>query len=201
MTTQLERARGLARSGDYRQAAMAFRRYLDETQDRSVQVQLELGYALLLAGDTTGARRIYDALVDVVAAMTELPERLLELWRRFAALVAETPRRVVVTGMAAALVAGCTPSGGGTVEQPKPVPPPSVSAAPTVAPIQPTFSSHRYSGGVALDQLQLQKQLDKLENDAQKPTAEPTFSSHRYSGGVNIQHDLDRMRPSSDDEN
>lgn len=173
MTTDtiLAEARGHAREGRYRQAASLFAAHLEgRAADEALQERIELGFALLLAGDGAGARAVHDALVAVVARLGSVPRRVAELWERFASLVAGARRQVALTGMAAAVVlsSGCggaaapaadASSGSRPVAEspavPDGPPAPQVGSAPQVPSSIPAptrgFSAHRYSGGVALD--------------------------------------------------
>jgi hypothetical protein len=191
MTTEttLVAARRCAREGRYREAAVLFAAHLEErSPEDSLQERIELGFALLLAGDGAGARSIYDALVAVVARVGSLPARAADLWERFASLVAGARRQVVLAGVASAVVlsSGC----GG-------------SAAPAAAPSsgdRPVAEAPAASGerpAPVVGNAPVVPSSIPAPTSVAVPTAgsvpDRVFSAHRYSGGVALNLKLDEL--------
>ena len=154
----LTSARELARNKEYKEAAKAFASYLEEQEEQEPQIMLELGFALLLAGDRQGAVIVYETLTAVFQGLAKVPSDVAQLWDKFSNLVAGARRKLVLTGVSAALLV--------------------TSAAAS----DKAFSAHRYSGGVIRPTIS----LDDFSFDKPKPEKpmKPSFSAHRYSGGV-----------------
>lgn len=181
MQEALKRARELARAGSYGEAAEIFERVLDENDDAGLRPRLELGFARLLSGDLPGARAVRDRLSAVLDEGTRLSDELRPLWERFCELLEGVARRVVVGSVAAAMIAGCAPSGepAGKAKGPATISQPAGEATeasqeesaestkPATAALdlpgprkpRPGFSAHRYSAGVRID-LDLRPQAD-----------------------------------------
>ena len=157
----LLRAREMARDKQYKEAAKAFASYLEEQEEQEPQVMLELGFALLLAGDQQGAVIVYETLCVVFQNMSIIPQGVEELWQKFDNLVAGARRKLVLTGVTAAVL---------------------VSAGAASAEPNKAYSAHRYSGGVNRPSIS----LDDFDFDRPRPSGpkKPGFSAHRYSGGV-----------------
>jgi tetratricopeptide (TPR) repeat protein len=163
--TLLKEARSLAKSRNYKKSAQLFADYLEKQNDDNPQILLELGFALLLAGDEDGALRIYEAL-SLLIKKVNLPEKLTKLWHKYDHLIGGTKRKLVLTGVTAVLLSG-TACGS----QP------------------PVHSSHRYSGGVMRPTIEEQMMPEKPvtgntgTSTITKEDLRP-YSGHKYSGGV-----------------
>ena len=170
--TDLERARTFARRGAYHEAAPLFARHIEESTDDEPLVMIELGFALLLAGDTQGARRLYDALMVIMQKLSYVPHELERLWQRFSTIMTGSRRKLALTGLATVMLAGCGDAASNNQ----------------------TYSAHRYSGGVVQplvkeDVVTPATQEPTTPSSTVEPDIEPAikpFSGHKYSGGVAI---------------
>jgi hypothetical protein len=139
-----------------------------------VATLLKLGICHLLNRSQQRFLDIYAQAQSLLAGLPVVPDEVSALWRKYEGLVVKVTAGVLVVGGLS--LTGCGASSNQAVPGKPPesqAPAAGTGAAPSV---EPPISSHRYSGGVY---------IRPIEIDKPNPLpATPPSSSHKYSGGV-----------------
>lgn len=128
LNPSLQTARDALRVHDYSVAVRRFNEYL-ETHPDDLEARLELGIALLMAGDDCGFYGIHHELEPVMDRRGRPAGRLARLWEVYCSMVRKAARAAAVVGLAALPLglAGC----------PVDKPPPSTAVKPPPAAVEP----------------------------------------------------------------